>query len=60
MHCGVMALLQLHSLADVVVNEVPALFRNIKLARQVWQMVCGWIAWFEPVGQVRLNTTMEV
>ncbi|CAE7573803.1 unnamed protein product [Symbiodinium sp. CCMP2592] len=34
MHVGVMALLQLHSFADVEVKSVPCLFRNIKHARQ--------------------------
>lgn len=34
MHCGVMALLQLHSFSEVKHRAVPSLFRNIRLARQ--------------------------
>lgn len=33
MRCGVMALLQLHSLSEVRHPQVPSLFRNIRLAR---------------------------
>lgn len=36
MHCGVMALLQLHSFSEVKYRTVPSLFKNIKLAR--WAM----------------------
>lgn len=33
MHCGVMSLLQLHSLAEVRRPAIPSLFANIRLAR---------------------------
>ena len=33
MHCGVMALIQLHSFSEVRHRQVPGLFMNIRLAR---------------------------
>ena len=35
MHVGVMALLQLHSYAEIETRPMPCLFRNIKLARRL-------------------------
>ena len=44
MHCGVMGLLQLHSLSEVLHPRIPDLFKNIRLVRPGWMAlsVTGW------------------
>eukprot|EP00435_Cladocopium_sp_Y103_P053912 s125_g17.t1 len=40
MHCGVMALIQLHSFSEIQHRQVPGLFMNIRLARTGICFVC--------------------